>query len=144
MKFKSKYLLIFLLIIILASIRFFEEKLFYDPLLNFFKQDFINALFPEFNLHHHLWSVSLRFWFNSLVSLAILYLIFQKKPLIKIASLMYAIIFLICLSLYYYFIITEFQWGFTAGFYIRRILIQPVLLLLLIPAFWYTEKELRQ
>lgn len=144
MKFKIKYLLIFLLVLILVATRFFEEKLFYDPLLSFFKEDFVNANFPKFDSIQHLWSIAFRFWLNSVVSLGILYLIFSKKSLIKLSFLMYFFVFLVCLSLYYHFIVTEFQWGFTAGFYIRRILIQPILLLLLIPAFWYTEKELKE
>ena len=139
-----KYLRWFLAIIcvfLLMSVRVFETQLFYDPLLSFFKSDFYNLDFPEFDVTKHLLSMALRYGINSILSLAIIYSIFNNKDYLKLSVFIYLIGFVVFFALYYYSIHTEFSLGFTAGFYIRRLVIQPVLLLLLIPVFWYINHK---
>lgn len=139
-----KYLRWFLAIIcvfLLMSVRVFETQLFYDPLLYFFKSDFYNLDFPDFDVTKHLLSMALRYGINSILSLAIIYFIFNNKDYLKLSLFIYLIGFIVFFALYYYCIHTEFSLGYTAGFYIRRLVIQPVLLLLLIPVFWYVNHK---
>lgn len=136
-----RWLLAIICVFLLMSIRVFETQLFYDPLLSFFKSDFYNLDFPEFDVAKHLLSMALRYGINSILSLVIIYSIFNNKDYLKLSVFIYLIGFVVFFALYYYSIHTEFSFGFTAGFYIRRLVIQPVLLLLLIPVFWYVNHK---
>lgn len=136
-----RWLLAIICVFLLMSIRIFETQLFYDPLLSFFKSDFYNLDFPEFDVTKHLLSMALRYGINSILSLVIIYSIFNNKDYLKLSIFIYLIGFVVFFALYYYSIHTEFSFGFTAGFYIRRLVIQPVLLLLLIPVFWYVNHK---
>ena len=136
-----RWLLAIICVFLLMSIRVFETQLFYDPLLSFFKSDFYNLDFPEFDVTKHLLSMALRYGINSILSLAIIYSIFNNKDYLKLSSFIYLIGFVAFFALYYYCIHNEFSLGFTAGFYVRRLVIQPVLLLLLIPVFWYVNHK---
>ena len=42
------FIFIAICVLALAFIRFFEEKLFYDPFLSYFKNDYLNLPFPDF------------------------------------------------------------------------------------------------
>lgn len=135
-----RILIVFLLLIGLVLVRKFEVNLFYDPLLDFFHQDFMNVQFPVMDLAQHLWSVSFRYMLNSVLSLGIVYFIFKDVKIIKFSALVFLGFFFIFLIPYIYFIHIEFKGFYTAGFYVRRLLIQPVLLLILVPAIWYWKK----
>ena len=132
-----RYFLAALLVLGLLMVRNFQNELFYDPLLAYFQGDFLNSEFPEFNHGKHLMSLSLRYLINSLLSLGIIHLIFQDKAILKISGLLFLLLWVITLPLYWYFISSGFSQFVTAGFYVRRILIQPILLLVLLPAGWY-------
>lgn len=132
--------IVFLLLIGLVLVRKFEVNLFYDPLLDFFHQDFMNVQFPVMDLAQHLWSVFFRYILNSVLSLGIVYFIFKDVKIIKFSALVFLGFFFIFLIPYIYFIHIEFKGFYTAGFYVRRLLIQPVLLLILVPAIWYWKK----
>ncbi|MDO5655190.1 MAG: exosortase F system-associated protein [Flavobacteriaceae bacterium] len=135
-----KYGLILILIMGLFMVRYFQEFLFYDPLLRFFETDFSKQSFPEINLISHLGSILLRYGINMLLSLGIIHLLFNDVRITKVSSLIFGFLLLILIPIYYYFIHTEFSQLFTAGFYVRRLLIQPLMLLVLVPAIWYYKK----
>lgn len=129
------------LVFLLIMVRKFEEDLFYDPLLLFFQSDFHQLKFPDIQIAKHLWSTSLRYFLNSMISLGIIHLIFQDIKITKFSAQILLSFFFLFTLLYFYFIQTEFQQAFTAGFYVRRFLLQPVLLLVLVPAIWYYKKN---
>ncbi|MHC9159095.1 exosortase F system-associated membrane protein, partial [Ornithobacterium rhinotracheale] len=59
-----------------------------------------------------------------------------KKAELQFTSKVYVVGALVFFGLYYYILKKEFSsLGFTAGFYISRLIIQPVMLLILIPVF---------
>lgn len=132
-----RWLAVILLVFALILVRKFETDLFFDPVLSYFHGDFSKTQFPEFSIYEHSLSMSLRYLINTLISLSILYLIFLNQKLIKLAAVLYIVFFIVILPSYIYFLNTEFSHATTAGFYVRRFLIQPVFLLILIPAFWY-------
>ena len=81
-----------------------------------------------------------RYFLNTLISLAILQVLYHKKAYLKLALVFYSIS-LVCLLIAFSIAInfTDFK-DYQYLFYIRRFLIQPLLLLLLIPAFYYQKK----
>lgn len=136
-----RWLGVVLLVFALVLVRKFEVYLFFDPVLEYFHGDFSKKSFPEFSFYKHSISMVFRYLINTIISLLILYLIFSDLKLIKLATVLYLILFIIIFPLYLYFLNIGFSTATTAGFYVRRFLIQPVLLLILVPAFWYYLKK---
>ncbi len=138
---KAKLLLILLLVGVLAAIRGFEDQLFYDPFSFYFKSDYLSKAFPDFDALHLLLSMGLRYWFNTAISLAIIFILFSDAALTKFAAVLYLFFFVILVIAL--FLLLRFS---DAGnnfllFNIRRFLIQPLLLLLFVPAFYYQKQK---
>ncbi|MFI8379228.1 exosortase F system-associated membrane protein [Leeuwenhoekiella sp. NPDC079379] len=129
-----------LLFLALAAIRYFQEHLFYDPLLFFFKGDYLNSKsLPLLDIFKLVVSISIRFWCNAIISIWILKLLFSERQLLKILILIYGTLFGL-LIIVFYFIIAQYRESFELPlFYVRRFLMQPMLLLLLLPAFYYQK-----
>lgn len=136
----SKYIVLFFLFGLLVLIRLFENEIFYDPYLQFFNNDYLYIDSPRFELLKLTASTSIRFLLNTLISLAILYVFFKDKSIVKFASIIYVLSYFILLLLFLYFVINPKQEDYLVFFNIRRFLIQPILLLLLLPAFYYQRK----
>jgi len=135
-----KIILILLLVIGLVLVRTYAAALFYDPLINFFKGNYISEVIPEINFSKLLISTSLRFWLNTTISLAILWVLFRKKDIIKLSLALYSIAFIVLLLLFYLILGAVENPSHMLLFYVRRFLIQPIFLLLLIPAFYFQRK----
>tara|TARA_R110002012_G_scaffold196235_7_gene364583 strand:- start:3659 stop:4081 length:423 start_codon:yes stop_codon:yes gene_type:complete len=136
---KIKYLWIAILFLLLLLIRLFEDVLFYDPYLTFFKSDFLTLDSPRREMAKLLSFTTLRYVLNSIISIAILFAFFKDKNLVKFSVYIYSIAFVILISLYLYFVYNPKQEDYYIFFNIRRFLIQPLLLLLLLPAFYYNR-----
>jgi|SRR5690606_4512796 len=134
-----RYALAAVLIFCLILVRRFETELFYDPFLEFFKGDFLNNDYPQYDLTKIILSIFSRYFLNTFISILIIGLIFWNKKYMLFSTYVFIGFFLILLPIYVYFVETEFSFGENFGFYIRRFLIQPVLLLILIPAFYYQQ-----
>lgn len=126
-----------LLIICLISVRRYEEILFYDPLLPFFRKSFMRAAFPDINLSRHILSMTFRYALNTILSLCILYVIFLKKKILRFSTVFYILMWILLTPLYVYFVQIHFNVSFIAGFYVQRFLMQPIFLFVLIPALLY-------
>ena len=136
-----RYFFIPVLILALLMVRYFQDFLFYDPLLQYFEGDYALNAFPAMDLLRHFTSILFRYGLNTIISLAIIHLLFQEKSITRLSAVIFAVLFLILIPIYYYFIKTEFATFFTAGFYVRRLLIQPLMLLVLAPAIWYYRQK---
>lgn len=121
----------------LILIRAFENELFYDPYLSFFKNDYLYMDNPRREIFKLTVFTTLRYVLNSGISLGIIYLFFKDKNIVKFSALIYGLAFVIFILLFLYFVIHPKQEDYYIFFNIRRFLIQPLLLLLLIPAFYY-------
>jgi len=132
-----KYILLFVLFGVLILIRFFEDNLFYDPYLTFFQNDYLYLDSPRREVIKLVSFTALRYVLNTLISLAILYVFFRDLSIVKFSSIIYAIAFVILILLYLYFVINPQQEEYYLFFNIRRFLIQPLILILLLPAFYY-------
>ena len=137
---RIRYIGIFIAIILIICIRLFEDKLFYDPFLHFFKSDYQNKPLPNFESFKLLLNLFLRYLANTLLSILIIYLLFQNKMHVKIASFLYLILFVMLIIVFSYLIFGSDNPDYLLLFYVRRFLIQPILLLLLIPAFYFQKK----
>lgn len=131
------------LIVLLVLIRAFEETLFYDPFLEYYKSEYSQLTFPKINIFKLFFSLGMRFYLNSVISLFLLYVLFKDRQIVKFTALLYMILGSI-LMISFIFMLTFFgEENKMTLFYIRRFLIQPIFILLFIPAFYY-QKQLSQ
>ncbi|MFD2827659.1 exosortase F system-associated protein [Leeuwenhoekiella polynyae] len=138
MKKTLNIVLIILLLAGLIGVRFWQEQLFYDPLLVFFEGIYLNAeKLTEINFSKLLISISARFWLNSVLSLSVLFQLFRKSGIVKISFLVYLVVFILLLVGFALVVLNYTSECSLLLFYIRRFLIQPILLLILVPAFYY-------
>ncbi len=133
-----KYILVFLLLICLILVRAFQTNLFYDPFIAYFKNGYLHLPFPEYKVGKLFLSFVFRYLINFIISVGIIYLLFKKKYL-KFSLRFYVIAFLILLVLF--FIALQFTDSYLFLFYVRRFLIQPLFVLILIPAFYYQNQN---
>ena len=140
---KKKVAQISFLILLLILIRAFENNLFYDPFLNYFKSEYANLPFPEISVVKLFLSLGFRFYLNSVISLFLLYVIFNDGKMVKFSILLYMILGSI-LMISFFFVLNFFgEESKMTLFYIRRFIIQPIFILLFIPAFYY-QKQIRK
>ena len=138
-KLKENQFKIFTAIIVvigLALIRTFENKLFYDPFLVYFKADFHSIPYPEVQNLKLFWGLFLRYFLNSALSLLLIYALFQNRDIFKFSLFVYAF-FLVVLLTSFFIILQFFPDAGWLLFYVRRFIIQPILVLLFIPGFYY-------
>jgi exosortase F-associated protein len=136
--------LIGLLLLGLVLIRFYEHELFLDPLLEFYSSESSYAQAPEFDVMQVLVSTSWRYLLNSIISLAIIGIAFPSRKTILFSILFYALAYLILTLLFWFFINDMEREYFLIIFYIRRFLIQPIFVLVLLPAFYYQKYSVKE
>jgi exosortase F-associated protein len=123
----------------LVSIRAFENELFYDPFLSYFKSDFQELPFPDYDSFRLFVGLFYRYALNSALSLGLLFLIFQQIQLIKFTVVLYFFFFIVLTFLFFTLVKYYGTQGSWMLFYVRRFLIQPIFGLLFIPAFYYQK-----
>lgn len=128
---------IILLLVLLVSVRLFQDTLFYDPLIVFFKND--NKMLPKVDTMQLLLSLLFRYVLNTIFSLGILWLIFKDRGIIRLSAILYSVFFILLIVAFIISINMDSP-HLLAIFYIRRFLIQPLFLILFIPAFYYQKK----
>ena len=135
----TKILFLLLLTSCLIAVRAFASAIFYDPLIAFFKSGHISEGFPEMNMTKLLFNISLRFWLNTVISLTILWVLFQKSEILKISLVLYGIAFVVLLGVFILLLTVSENQSYMPLFYVRRFLIHPLFVLLLIPAFYFQQ-----
>ncbi|MDY3521802.1 exosortase F system-associated protein [Riemerella anatipestifer] len=139
MKFKGNLVFVILGIIGLIGVRFLEETLFYDPFLIYFKTMDGAKVFPVFQWRKLVSGHLFRLILNLFFSLIIVYFLFKDKTKTMLACVLMLLVFLITFPIYLYLVYTEFDSGLLLAFYVRRFVIQPIILLLIIPMFYYMD-----
>jgi len=145
MKKRYKIILIGFMVLLLAAIRFFEDSLFYDPLITFFKSDYLLGIIPPMNMAELMIHLSIRYALNSAISLGIIYIAFQNRSMLKFSVILYALLYLGAVSAFIFLVLNIEREHYLALFYVRRFLIHPLFLLILLPAFYYyriSKKEI--
>lgn len=87
---------------------------------------------------------TIRFFVNDLAVILLIYAIYQNKPLLKIAFGIQLVEMLIILPLYFYLkLSTEGPTELSSPLlsFIHRIVVNPIIMLLLIPAFYFQRKQ---
>lgn len=123
-----------LLLLLLVAVRLFEHRLFYDPLLVFFKSS--NKPIPPYDTVKLFLGLLLRYFLNSIFSVGIIWLAFKDKAIVKLTALLLALFFAIFVVAFF-IVINSDSPSLLLLFYIRRFLIQPLFLILFLPAFYY-------
>ncbi len=137
----TKYILLFILFSLLVLIRVFEEQLFYDPYLLFFENDYLYIDNPRREVFKLTAFTTLRYVLNAIISMSILYLVFKDRSVVKFSAIIYIIAYILLLILFLYFVLNPRQEDYYLFFNIRRFLIQPMILILLLPAFYYHKQR---
>lgn len=130
----------FLFVLLLVVIRAYEDALFYDPFLNFFKTDYHNLPIPDTNKYKLFFGLLFRYFLNSILSLAIIYVLFKDIEALKFATILYLIFFTILILAFFLVLFFYDEPNKMGLFYIRRFLIQPIFLILFLPAFYYQKQ----
>ncbi len=136
--------IIVLLFFMLILVRAFAHNLFYDPFIEYFKNDFLHKTVPVFSGYKLLFNMFFRYALNMIISLVILYVAFQNKSFIKFAIKFYILAFVILIITFMIILKGELANGYLFAFYIRRFIIHPLFVLLLLPAFYYKQKTSKE
>lgn len=126
-----------LMLVLLVLVRVYENQLFYDPLLEFFKKE--GKQLPEYNSMRLFLSLAFRYGLNMLFSLGIIWLAFKDKGIMKLTAVLY-LAFFILLSAVLLIALNAEKPNLLLVFYVRRFLIQPLFLILFLPAFYYQKR----
>jgi exosortase F-associated protein len=135
------FVAIILLILCLIAVRLFEDSLFYDPLIDYFKYQFHGVPLPELNSFLLIVSTTARYVLNSAISIGILYFLYKKRPYIKASLWIYAFALAILSPLFIILLQYESDFAKRALFYIRRFMIHPILLFVLVAGFYFLEQK---
>lgn len=125
------------LVLLLAGIRFFEEQLFYDPLIAFFRSNYLLDIIPPMDMAKLMIHLSIRFMLNTAISLGIIYIAFQDRNILKFSAILYGALYLLSVLIFIFLVLNIEREHYLALFYVRRFLIHPLFLLILLPAFYY-------
>lgn len=131
----SRVILGLLCVFGLFAVRYFETVLFYDPLKSFFNGAYQTQGLPQLDLSKWVFGLIGRYCLNTLLSLALLKIIFKTPSVIQFSAMVYGLLLIllligVLLSVHYYH-----PGDYRVLFYLRRFLIHPMLVLLLIPSF---------
>lgn len=134
-----------ILVVLLVLVRLFEHQLFYDPLIDFYRYGgHLGMEVPEIIFPKLVLNISLRYWLNTLISLIILFVSFRDKNIVKFAALLFTLLFGICLAAFSVLYFNLNENNVMGLFYVRRFLIHPLFILILLPAFYYYRLKKRE
>lgn len=134
-----RYILVGILFLLLFVVRGFATELFYDPLIEYFQNDYLYTTIPEINTWHLVVDLLFRYTVNSLISLGIIWLLFQRKDYVKLSGFFLMVAFMVLIIVFVFLLKDKFESGYLFPFYVRRFIIHPLFLLLLLPAFYYQK-----
>ena len=139
-EYKFRILGVIALLIALACVRAFENELFYDPFLKYFKSNYQNSNLPKADGLYLLVSYFFRYFINSMLSLSIIYIVFKDFEMIKFVSILYITFFIMLIFLFFLTIKYFGNSNKMFLFYIRRFIIQPIFLMLFLAGFYFQKK----
>lgn len=134
-----KIILLVILFMILFAIRGYGNTLFYDPLIAYFKNDYLYMYLPVLETWRLVVNMLFRYTLNSLVTLAVIWVLFERKDYLKFSGFFLMFAFMVLIVAFVMLLKNDFEDGYLLPFYIRRFIIHPLFLLLLLPAFYYQK-----
>jgi exosortase F-associated protein len=142
-KHRFQVVVVFLSLVSFAIIRNYEDTLFYDPFLTFFKGEFLQNPLPNLTEWKLYLNLFFRFVINTILSLVIIHSVFKNRGFLKLAAFLYTLFFFILIVLFVV-VLNLFPDQLITLFYIRRFIIQPLFLLLFIPGFYFQQHDLKK
>ncbi len=136
---KYRIAIILLLFLALILVRAFESVLFYDPFILYFEDYFLHSPIPVFSGRKLLLSMTFRYLLNTLISLVIIHVAFQNWSFTRFSVKFYLLAYVVLTVTFFIILKGELANGYLFAFYIRRFLIHPLFVLLLLPAFYYKQ-----
>lgn len=120
-------------------VRAFESQLFYDPLLEYFKNDYLYKPIYDMDVMRLTLNMLFRYTLNSLISLSLIWVLFKRLDYLKFSVYFLILAFTFLIVVFVLLLRDNFESGYLLLFYIRRFIIHPLFLLLLLPAFYYQK-----
>ncbi|WP_431191647.1 exosortase F system-associated membrane protein [Nonlabens ulvanivorans] len=134
-------IVVMVLIISLLLIRLYEVPLFNDPLYDYFHSDFQLYDLPKLNVWNLIAGTSLRYLLNMVLSLWIIWFLYKRESYIHAALWVYLFAYIILIIAFTLLIDADSSFMKMALFYIRRFLIQPILLFILVAGFYFLKTK---
>ncbi|WP_405606627.1 exosortase F system-associated membrane protein [Polaribacter sp. Asnod1-A03] len=138
----NKYIRIILVLILFLSfffVRVFQKELFYDPLIEYFQNEYLYKQVGDLDFWKLITNMLFRYSLNSIISLGIIWILFLRKDYFKFSVFFLIVAFVILIIPFIFLLKNDFKNGYLLPFYIRRFIIHPIFLLLLLPAFYYQK-----
>lgn len=134
-----KFSIVVILFFLLILVRAFASDLFYDPFAEYFKNDYLYKEIPKIRIGKFFAHIFFRYLLNTIISIGIIVTLYKKQYLkfsLQFYSITFVVLACLLLTMYYLPVFSNFTL-----FYVRRFLIHPIFILLLIPAFYYQRKN---
>lgn len=126
-------------IALLVGVRVVGSTVFYDPLIDFYHSDYKTLPFPALEYGKYALNIALRFLLNSMISLGIIYLLFRSVKHVIVSSWVLLVTGLIGIGILMFLLFVLEDPSKQAVFYVRRLLIHPLMLFILVPALYFQE-----
>src|SRR5687768_15856047 len=98
---KLKIIIAIVIVICFGIIRAFENQLFYDPFLVYFESDFKSLPFPEVDILRLFVGLLFRYFLNTVLSLILIYSLFEDVEIIKFSSILYVFFLLLLFGMFF-------------------------------------------
>jgi len=134
-------LLVGLMVVMLAGVRFFQHYVFYDPLDDYFHTNFQAMPIPDMNNMLLILSNALRYLINGVLSVGILWMLFKSKSYIKASLWVYLFAFVLLNVVFLITLQFEVSLSKMALFYTRRFIIHPLLLFVLVAGGFFLQSK---
>ncbi|WP_282072716.1 exosortase F system-associated membrane protein [Polaribacter atrinae] len=134
-----KIALAILLFLLLFVVRSASSNLFYDPLMEYFKNDYLYKNIDQIDVWRLMLHMLYRYVLNSVITLGLIWVLFERKDYLKFSTFFLMIAFVLLMVIFMILIRDNFEGGYLLPFYIRRFIIHPLFLLILLPAFYYQK-----
>lgn len=132
-----RWLFVLLGIAGLVGVRVLEDKLFYDPFLEYFRVSDEYLPFPSFDWGRLILNHLFRFFLNLTCSLVILHFLFLNKVWTLQGFFLIVIFFVVFFFVYLLMLREEVYDYNTILFYLRRIVIHPIYMFVILSIFYY-------
>jgi len=126
---------------LLFLIRAFETTLFYDPLIDYFQNDYLHQKIDDIDSWRLLVNLFYRYLLNSTISLGLICVLFKRQDYVKFSGVFFVLAFVILIIAFLFLLKDNLQGGYLLLFYVRRFIIHPLFLLLLVPLFFYQKSS---
>ena len=141
MKYFVKILFSLFFLWLLFLIRAFETTLFYDPLIDYFQNDYLHQKIDDIDSWRLLVNLFYRYLLNSTISLGLIWVLFKRQDYVKFSGVFFVLAFVILIIAFLFLLKDNLQGGYLLLFYVRRFIIHPLFLLLLVPLFFYQKSS---